>query len=342
MRRKAFPWLILGSMVLVLMVSDALAQSSKPIVLKWAEHSAPSVRTRAVEWWIAEIQKLSGGRIKVEPYLAEALVKAKDMPASVKAGTVDMATFVAAYYPDRMPALNVVDVAGITNPYAVFMAYLDLYQKDKALQGDFDKWNCRLLIPMGTGETIIAFRINVENLEGFRGKKIRATGYQGMFMNAVGAVPVPLPHPEIHMALERGAIEGALGFPYAAIAQGYDSIAPCWVRGVPGNYAIPIVINKNSWNKIPKDLQTMMLEKGKECAKKYAADVTAEDDKAIEKLKKTPKGKAVMLSDADIARWRAQLKPVQEQWAKDLEGKGIPGKKLLEEYLKLTAKYGAK
>ena len=342
MKSKAVQYFILLSLILSLVVPAALAAPEKPIVLKWAEHSAPSVRTRSVDWWIAEVEKLSKGRVKIESYIAEALVKAKDMPAAVKAGTVDMATFVAAYYPDRMPALNVVDVAGITNPYAVFMSYLDLYNKEPAMKADFDKWDCQLLIPMGTGETIIAFRINVENLDAFKGRKIRATGYQGIFMNAVGAVPVPLPHPEIHMALERGAIDGALGFPYAAIAQGYDEIAPCWVRGVPGNYAIPVVINKNSWKKIPKDIQDIMIEKGKECAKKYAAAVTSEEEKAIEKLKTKPKGKVVMLSDADIARWRSQLKPVQEQWAKDLEGKGIPGKKILEEYLKLTEKYGAK
>jgi len=340
--KKVFPVFIALSLIFSLIATETVVAAEKPIVLKWAEHSAPSVRTRAVDWWIAEVEKLAKGRVKIEPYIAESLVKAKDMPAAVKAGTVDMATFVAAYYPDRMPALNVVDVAGITNPYAVFMSYLDLYHKEPAMKADFDKWNCQLLIPMGTGETVIAFRIVVENLDGFKGRKIRATGYQGLFMNAVGAVPVPLPHPEIHMALERGTIDGALGFPYAAIAQGYDEIAPCWVRGVPGNYAIPVVINKNSWEKIPKDLQKIMIEKGKECSKKYAADVTSEDDKAIEKLKQKPKGKVVMLSNADIARWRSQLRPVQEQWAKDLEGKGIPGKKILEAYLKLTEKYSAK
>ncbi|MBM4332633.1 MAG: hypothetical protein FJ117_15695 [Deltaproteobacteria bacterium] len=342
MKSKAIQYFILLSLILSLVIPAALTASDKPIVLKWAEHSAPSVRTRAVEWWIAEVQNLSGGRIKIEPYLAQSLVKAMDTPSAVKAGTVEMATFVAAYYPDRMPALNVVDVAGITNPYAVFMAYLELYEKEPAMKADFDRWNCRLLIPTGTGETIITFRRLVENLDGFKGKKIRATGYQGLFMDAVGAVPVPLPHPEIHMALERGAIDGALGFPYTAIAQGYDEIAPFWVRGVPGNYAIPVVINKDSWEKIPKDIQKIMIEKGKECAKKYAADVTSQDEDAIQKLKTKPKGKAIMLSAADIARWRSQLKPVQEKWLKDLEEKKIPGKKILEEYLKLTEKYGAK
>ena len=342
MKSKAVKYIILLSSILSLVFPAALAAADKPIILKWGDHSAPSVRTRGVDWWIAEVEKLSGGRVKIEPYIAESLVKAKDMPAAVKAGTLDMATFVAAYYPDRMPALNVVDVAGITNPYAVFMSYLDLYSNEPAIQADFDRWNCRLLIPTGTGETIIAFRIDVKNLDDFKGKKIRAIGYQALFMNAVGGIPIPLPSPEIHMALERGAIDGALGFPYTAIGQGYDAIAPYWVRGIPGNYAIPVVINKNSWEKIPKDIQKIMLEKGIEASKKYAAEVIREDEKAFDQLGRKPKGKVIMLSDAEIARWRSQLKPVQEKWAKDMEGKGIPGARILEKYLKLTEKYGAK
>ena len=115
MKSKAVQYFILLSLILALVIPAALAAADKPIVLKWGDHAAPSVRTRGVDWWIAEVEKLSGGRVKIEPYIAESLVKAKDMPAAVKAGTLDMATFVAAYYPDRMPALNVVDVAGITN-----------------------------------------------------------------------------------------------------------------------------------------------------------------------------------------------------------------------------------
>lgn len=341
MKRLMLRFFLFG-LVFCWMIPQTLFAADKPIILKWAEHGAPSVRTRCVSWWISEVQKLSKGRIKIESYMAGSLVKAPDMPPSVKAGTVDMATWVSAYYPDRVPVLNVVDVAGINNPFAVCMAYLDLYNTNPAMKNEFDKWNCNLLIPMSTGEMIIVFRNKVENLDGFKGKKIRATGYQGLFMDAVGAVPVPMPHPEIHLALERGAIDGAVAFPYTAISQGYAEIAPYWVRGIPGNAAIPIVINKNSWKKIPKDIQKIMLAKAKECIKKYAADVTAVDNAAIKKLQASKKGDPIMLSDADISRWRNQLKPVQEKWAKDLKGKGIDGKKVLDEYFKFTSKYMGK
>jgi TRAP-type transport system periplasmic protein len=341
MKKLMVSFVLLG-LVLCWMVPETPIAADKPIILKWAEHGAPSVRTRCVDWWISEVQNLSKGRLKIDSYMASSLVKAQDMPASVKAGTVDMATWVSAYYPDRVPVLNIVDVAGVNNPFAVCMAYWDLYNTDPAMKGDFDKWNSNLLIPMSTGEMIIVFREMVRNLDAFKGKKIRATGYQGMFVDAVGGVPVPMPHPEIHMALERGAIDGAVAFPYTAISQGYAEIAPYWVRGIPGNAAIPIVINKNSWKKIPKDIQEIMLTKAKECVKKYAADVTAVDNKAIEELEKKTKGKAIMLPEADIIRWHDLLKPVQEKWAKDLEGKGIAGKKILNEYFKLTTKYSGK
>lgn len=342
MDRNLWRILVGGFLAWGLILPGALPAAEKPIQLKWAEFSTPTARTRAVEWWIGEVQKRSGNRIKIDAYVSESLVKAMDMPEAVRSGTVDLGTFVAAYYPDRIPAWTVVDVAGITTPYAVMMAMFDLYETQPAMQADFDKWNCRLMIPQCVGETVIAFRPKVTNLEGFKGKKVRAVGYQGLFMNAVGAVPVPLPHPEIHMSLERGAIDGALGFAYTACAYGYQDIAPNWVRGVPGNYAIPVVINKDSWKKIPKDIQEIMLKTAREAAKHFADEIVKVDAECTGKVAKSPKGHVAFLPEADITRWKSALKPVQQKWAKDMEAKGIPAEKVLNAYFESTKKHGGK
>jgi TRAP-type transport system periplasmic protein len=320
------------------------AAADKPIVLKWAEFSTPTVRTQAVEWWIAEVQKRSGGRVKIESYLSGSLVKAMDIPAAVRAGTVDMGTLVAAYYPDRIPAWTVVDVAGLTDPYAVMMAMWDLYDSQPAMQADFDKWNARLILPQSVGETLLVFRQDVRSLAGFRGKKVRAVGYQGMFMNAVGAVPIPLPHPEIHLSLERGVIDGALGFAYSILPYGYHEIAKYWIRGVPGNYAIPVVMNKDSWGKLPKDIQDLMLAVAKEATKRLADDLARVDSEAITKagdlLK--DKGALVTLPEADVKQWMTSLEAVQDKWVKDMESKGIPGNTILGAYREAVKRHQAK
>lgn len=340
--KKAWQFFFLFSFILSLMVPAVLAAADKPIQLKWADFSTPTARTRAVEWWISEVQKQSGGKVKIDAYLSESLIKAMDMPEAVRSGTVDLGTFVAAYYPDRIPAWTVVDVAGITDPYAVMMSMWELNEAQPAMQADMDKWNGRMMIPQCVGETVIAFRPKVMNLDGFKGKKVRAVGYQALFMNAVGAVPVPLPHPEIHMSLERGAIDGALGFAYTACAYGYQEIAPNWVRGVSGNYAIPVVMNKDSWKKLPKDIQDLMTKLAREAVKVFAEEIKKADAECIEKNAKSPKGSIVFLSAADIERWKSALKPVQQKWAKDMEAKGIPAEKVLNAYFETAKKYGGK
>lgn len=308
--------------------------------LKFADHSSPTVRTRNIEWWGNEVEKRTNGRVKFEYYFAQSLAKAKDMPDAIRTGLTDCATFVAAYFPDKLPAFTVVDIGGIGDAYVVNMTMGDLYREIPVMQADLDKWNCRLLFHQSVGETVIVFRKKVTGLEGFKGKKIRAVGYQADFMNAIGAVPVPLAHPEIHTGLERGSIDGALSFPYSAWGYGYYEVAPNWITGIPGNYSIPAVINKDVWKKLPKDIQDIMLEVGIEYQKRYSSEVKKEDNRVCVKVAKDVKGSSVVpLSPADIKRWETLIKPVQEKWVKDMDAKGIPAREILKQYHEIAKRY---
>lgn len=325
--------------VVTMMVPSVVCIAAE-FTLKFSDHSSPTVRTRNIEWWGNEVEKRTNGRVKFQYYFAESLAKARDMPDAIRTGLTDCATFVAAYFPDKVPAFTVVDIGGISDPYVVNMTMGDLYRENPALQADLDKWNCRLLFHQSVGETVIVFRKEVTDLEGFRGKKIRAVGYQAEFMNAIGAVPVPLSHPEIHTGLERGSIDGALGFPYTAWGQGYYEVAPNWVRGIPGNYSIPALINKDVWKKLPKDIQDIMLEVGIEFQKRYSDEVKIEDDRVCVKVAKEVKGSHVApLSPEDLKRWNNLIAPVQEKWCKDMEEKGVPGREILKQYHKIAKRY---
>jgi TRAP-type C4-dicarboxylate transport system substrate-binding protein len=328
---------VFGILTMMLPSIDCVAAE---FTLKFADHSAPTVRTRNIEWWGKEVERRTNGAVKFEYYFAESLAKAKDMPDAIRTGLTDCATFVCAYYPDKVPSFTVVDIGGIGDPYVVNMTMGDLYRENSALQADLDKWNCRLLFHQSVGETVIVFREKVTNLEGFKGKKIRAVGYQAEFMNAIGAVPVPLAHPEIHTGLERGSIDGALAFPYTAWGHGYYEVAPNWVRHIPGNYSIPALINKDVWNKLPKSIQDIMLEVGIEYQKRYSNEVKKEDARVCEKVAEEFEGNYVgPLPPEDLKRWRGLIAPVQEKWRKDMEAKGVPGKEILDQYHKIAERY---
>jgi TRAP-type transport system periplasmic protein len=313
----------------------------KPIVLKYAELAPKMVRTEAGMWWIDEVQKRTGGRVKIEYYAAESLVKANDMPDAVRTKVCDIATFVTVYYPTKVPLWTIVDVGGVSSAYAVMMATLDLYKSDPAFQKILDNWNCRLLFPQtSAGETILVFRGNLNNLNDIKGKKIRAVGDQAILIKGLGGVPLPVTQPEIFTALQTGTLDGALGFPSQAMSFAYFEVTKTWLRGAPGQYMVPAMINKDSWNSLPKDIQKIMDDVTVEQVKYLANLMKTKEGEIIEKVQKEKGIKVVNLTAEEVKTWRAQYAPIWEKWKKDASQKGADGEKLLSTYFDLCKKYG--
>ncbi|MCX5909982.1 MAG: TRAP transporter substrate-binding protein DctP [Deltaproteobacteria bacterium] len=298
---------VIGMMALGLLLwtGSSVWAADKPVVIRYADHGAYSkfnVRTVTAKDFADEVEKKSNGRVKFEFHWAEALCKAKDAPDA---------------------------------------AVWELYDTDPVLQKDLDLLNARLLLVAPLGETILTFRKPVNNLKEAKGMLIRAVGSEADFIKGIGAVPVPLPHPEVFLAIQRGTIDGVVSFPASAMAYGYYELTTHWLKGIPGNFGILSIINKGTWDKISKDDQKMMIDLSRSYARRHA-DNTIKNDREIFEAQKARGVKVMDLSPADAKLWRAQAGPAVASWKKDLAARGMDGDKLLQKYLDLTKKYGAK
>lgn len=337
--------LVLATALLAAMFSPAVQAAEaptkeKPIVLKFAEFAPKMVRTEGVLWWIQEVEKRTGGRVKIEYYPAESLVKARDMPEAVRSGIADIVTFVPVYYPAKIPSWTFPEVSPVSSAYAAMMAVYDLYAEEPALQKDLDRWNCRMLFPMtSAGETIMTMREKSSSLADLKGKKIRATGDQSVLIQRVGGVAVPLPQPETFTALQTKNLDGVLGFPSQAVSFGYVEVTKSWLRGLAGQYVNPAMISKNAWNKLPEDIRTIMLDVGREQVAFVAALQKKEEGAILRDVQQKNGIEVIELSQADRDHWKAQFAPIQEAWIKDKIAKGIPAESILKKYAALVEKY---
>ena len=98
-------------------------------------------------------------------------------------------------------------------------------------------------------------------------------------------------------------------------------------------------MNINTWNKLPKDIQNIMNEMNE-------SFIDFRDQATIKNVKESiPRaekefGTVFYTLPAEEQAKMAQLTvPVQEAFIKDLEGKGLPGRKLVEKYLELDKQY---
>jgi TRAP-type C4-dicarboxylate transport system substrate-binding protein len=94
-------------------------------------------------------------------------------------------------------------------------------------------------------------------------------------------------------------------------------------------------MNKNTWNRLPKDIQQVITDVTNEMMPDtLCAAVTAE--KELGKKGALERNNPIYeMPAAERARWVALGKPVYEKWVKDMEVKGLPGRAVYDEAVRL-------
>jgi TRAP-type C4-dicarboxylate transport system substrate-binding protein len=100
-----------------------------------------------------------------------------------------------------------------------------------------------------------------------------------------------------------------------------------------GGFATTYSISDANWNKLPPDVQKAFDQASEETVKHACAALDADNSgPAAETLKKAGVNLRALSSDDD-AKARELLRPVQEEWAKGLDARGLPGSDVLKIYL---------
>ncbi len=104
------------------------------------------------------------------------------------------------------------------------------------------------------------FRDEINSLDDLKGIKMRTPGFAGEVMAELGVAVTNIPPGELYSALERGTIDAVewVG-PALDFSMGFHQIAKNYYSGwqEPGA-EVQFLINKGSWDKLPKDLQEIL------------------------------------------------------------------------------------
>lgn len=104
------------------------------------------------------------------------------------------------------------------------------------------------------------FRKEINSIDDLQGLKMRIPGFAGEIFARVGAKPTNIAPGELYTSLERGTID-ALEWvgPAFDLRMGFQNIAPYYYTAwhEPGSET-QFLVNKKSWDKLPKDLQIIL------------------------------------------------------------------------------------
>lgn len=208
------------------------------------------------------IKKMSAGRLEIHVYGGGELVPPLQTFEAVSGGAVEMGHGASYYWAGIEPAFQFFTSvpfgmnAQQMNAWMEFGGGLQLWQE---LYARFN------IVPFYAGNTGVQmggwFNRKIENINSWKGLKMRMPGLGGKVIERIGATAVLSPGSELYTNLERGVIDATewIG-PYHDYLMGFQDIAkyyyyPGWHEA---GSVLECIVNKRDFDALPLDLQEIV------------------------------------------------------------------------------------
>ena len=322
--KRGTGFFILGIFVVTALFTALIPASAAagPIKLSYANFPpAPTFPCVQMERWKKEVEQRTNGQVVVNTYPGGTLLGAKNMMDGVIAGQADIGNLCMAYQPGRFIVTNATSLPlGIPNARKGSLVLWDLWEKYQPEA--FAK--VKVLAMFATAPTNIMSKVPVRTLEDLKGLDLRASGGAAQILAAWGANPVGMPMPATVEALQKGVVKGL--FSSLEVMKDFKFAETCKYVTITDTviYPFAVVMNMDSWNKLPKDVQKVMDDLRVEQSEWTGTYMDNHVKAAMEWAKTEQNVEVITLSAAEKARWDAKLVPLTEKWAADAKSKGFP------------------
>jgi C4-dicarboxylate-binding protein DctP len=315
--------------------TGAFGQAAAPIIIKFSHVVAQDTpKGQGAQRFKELAEKATHGRVKVEVYPNSTLYKDKEELDALQLGAVQMlAPSLSKFGPLGLKEFEVFDLPYIFPSNAALTA---------VTQGSVGKALLKKLEPKGivglaywdNGFKEMTANKPLRDPADFKGLKIRIQSSKVLDaeIRALGANPQVLAFSEVYQALQSGVVDGEENTPSNIYTQKMHEVQKYLTVSDHGYIGYAVIVNKKFWDGLPADIRDELDGAMKE-ATKYANDLAQkENDDALEAIRKSGKTVIYKLTDAEKAKWRQALLPVQKQ----MEGR--IGKDLIAEVNRETAK----
>ena len=293
--------------------------------------------------WAENLKEKSGGAIDYKIYdVSTAFGRADRQADQVRAGVVDIALGLCGIPRGRFPHTSVIELPFVVQRAESGSRALWQLHMDKKLGQEYDPFKV-LLLMTHNGALIHTVDKPVRSLDDLKGLRIRSPGPAvNAMLEYEGASALALPPSQIYEGLEKGSLDGlATTWDLVSAVRANEVLkyhTDCRLYGA----AFYVLMNKNSFSKLPKDVQGLidettgaaLLPKVGPWWDKWDAIGKADAEKRKQEI--------IVIDDDERSKWRDQLKPMADKYLASLKGEGVENPDALyQETLELVKKYGA-
>lgn len=218
--------------------------------------------------FVADVKRMSGGRLDIEAMPAGAVVPAFELLDAVARGVLDGGHAWASYWAGKRKAA-VLFTGGPGGTFGMdFTDYLGWMYEGGGLQlyNEFYQDILKLkvvaypILPAGP-QSFGWFKKPISGWEDMKGMKMRIGGMAGEVFAKAGVNVVNIPGGEIIPAAERGVIDAAEWVtPGEDMKMGFHEIwKNYYLPGMHENTTVgELIVNKDVWDKLPEDLKAIV------------------------------------------------------------------------------------
>lgn len=292
--------------------------------------------------WAANVERDSGGRIKVDSYPSMQLGgRPPELMDQAIDGVADIIWTVVGYTPGRFPSTEVFELPFMmTDARAVSRAYWEMFEKHWK---DTEFQDVHILGTWVHGPGMIHTKEPVVSAADLQGMKIRGGSRSvNALLTKLGATPVGMPVPAVSEALSKGVIDGTtIPWEVTSALKVPELVSNHTEFSGAALYTLTFVLamNKEKYESLPDDLKKVIDDNSGLEFSVFAGGTQADADGPSRQIAVDMGNNIITLDAAQTQEWRDLAQPIYDEWIADMDSKGKDGQALIDEARALIAKY---
>lgn len=321
----------------VLASASLHAEDYPKMTLRYSSNIPEVINTSQIDkFFSAEIEKRSGGAIKIQHFWANTLAGEAEIVDLVGAGAIDLGLIVTGNQYARMPFTAITNALPFTYEDGPRLNRLtrDIFTNNETIKAELAKANLHPILYRYLPDYRIYCTKPVKTMADLKNRKVRSYGsFVPTMFQSIGALPVNIQPNEMIQALQSGAMDCTYMFHSSVMSFKVDQVAK-YANDISFGVisAHTLFIAKDKWAGWPENVRKLFEEVAAD-AEQFGNDLIARDEaSAVEKIKAA--GMQVVAFEEMDALKKA-VPDMLDVWAKKMEdlGKG-PQAKALVEYIR--------
>ena len=300
-------------------------------------------------FFVPEVTKRVAARTKHKVEFIEgyggSIVKVADTLEGVQSGIIDIGGYCFCFEPSNLPlhAFQIMLPFGTMSPVKSVTLARNVYDKVPYMSKVFeDKYNQVLLGLIADNGYNLGTNFEWQKVADLKGRKLAGAGLNLKWLEYAGAVPVQSSLPDAYTSMKTGVYDGWIMFPSGYVNFKLYEVGKHYTEiGFGAITWHGLTINKAKFARLPKDVQQILREVGREYEARTGTVNEENYPKQLEQLKSVG-ANVRQLPDSVRVEWARSLQGWPQEKATELDKAGMPASQVLKLALQEAEKLGHK